>query len=118
MQVHGFFFTDKLHTVCLTTESNQLESRLTTLLCVSDYPTMSGQGMAKEDIAADQQARAKTNVPMLSESGPWTRKIIIYWTLMWVSLVASFVWGVYTMDVWPLAMWCAISITGILAMSS
>jgi len=62
--------------------------------------------------------RANITVPMLNTAKPWTRNMIIYWILMWGSLAFSFAWGVYTLDVWPLAMWCAISITGILAMNS
>lgn len=79
---------------------------------------MSTDADPKDDVAAGQQQRAKVTVPMLSDSKPWTRNVILYWLLMWGSLAASFVWGVYTLDVWPLAMWCAISITGILAMNS
>lgn len=52
-------------------------------------------------------------IPALNSAKPWTTPLIVYWSLLWFTLSLSFGWTVYTLDVWPLAVWCAFSITAV-----
>ena len=56
-------------------------------------------------------------VPAFNTAKPWTKPLIVYWIIAWLLLALSFAWTVYTMDVWPLAVWCALSITAVIAVT-
>jgi hypothetical protein len=60
-------------------------------------------------------AQSTAAIPLLNNSKPWTTWLVVYWTLTWVTLLLSFVWTVYTLDVWPLAVWCALGTTAVVA---
>lgn len=53
-------------------------------------------------------------IPAFNTLKPWTPALIVYWSLLWLTLTMSFAWTVYTLDVWPLAVWCAFSITAVI----
>lgn len=54
-------------------------------------------------------------IPLFNKAKPWTTWLVVYWILQWVALLLSFIWAVYTLDVWPLAVWCGLSTTAVIA---
>jgi hypothetical protein len=68
-------------------------------------PVSNGEGQgasAERVVSADafdlpEWNGPRATIPALSTSRPWTTPLVIYWTAMWLALLLSFIWGVYTL---------------------
>ena len=80
-------------------------------------PKKSGSSATAEPEWQSDLVLKPVTIPAFNTSKPWTRSLVVYWTLVWVLLCVSSVWTVYTLDVWPLAVWCALSLTAVIAIT-